>query len=125
MASVRVASAAPVSGDDGGLALGPGPCRLGAGLLDVDRHVGLGQLRLHVGDAALLLEADAGLLGLALLGERGPLLGGDLAAGQHLDEVGREDDVLDVDAAGLDLVAGQVLLDVAPRRRAAPRRASR
>jgi hypothetical protein len=41
--------------DHVGLALSPGPRRLCIGRLDVDGHVGLGQLGLHIGHAALLL----------------------------------------------------------------------
>ena len=51
---------------------------------------------------------DARDLGALLLRERRLLLVRDLALGQHLDELGGEVDVLDVDAARLDVVRGEV-----------------
>ena len=82
--------------------------RLGGVRVDLDRHLRRRELALHVGGAARLLHLDAGVLGLALLVEGRLLLLGDLALGQHLHELLGEHDVLDVDAAGLDVVAGEV-----------------
>ena len=77
---------------------------LGLVLADVDRHGRTGQLGLHVGGALGLLRLDAGRLRPLLLDERRSFLVGDLSPGQDLDEFLGEYDVLDVDAAGLDLV---------------------
>ena len=60
-----------------------------------------------------------------LLRERRLLLVRDLALGQHLDELGRELDVLDVDAARLDVVRGEVRGDRLERARLHLRRGSR
>ena len=53
----------------------------------------------------LILRLSFGLVGL-------PLLVGDFAGGQHLDQLLREDHVLDINAARLDPILLQLLGDV-------------
>ena len=89
-------------------AVGFGLARLGVVLLDVDADRGLRELGLHVGGAARLLGLDALVLRLALHLEGFYLLVRDLALGEHRDQRGRVDHVLDVDAAGFDLVFGEL-----------------
>src|SRR5207253_1664093 len=72
---------------------------VGARPVDVDRYLRFRQLRLHVGGAVRLLQIDAHRLRVLLLLERRLFLVGDLAARQDADELLRERDVLDVDAA--------------------------
>ena len=64
-----------------------------------------------------LLHLDARDLGALLLRVRRLLLVGDLALGQHLDELVGELDVLDVDAARLDVVRREVRGDRLERAR--------
>src|SRR3989454_3052666 len=102
--------------DERRLALSLSLTGVGARPVDVDRHLRFGQLRLHVGRATCLLQVDTYGLGVLLLLECRLLLVGDLAARQHADELLRESHVLDVDAARLHLVGGQVARDRVERR---------
>src|SRR5579859_5676518 len=94
-----------------GLAAGLRLAGAGTGAVDVHGHLRLGELRLHLGRAARLLQVDAHGLRVLLLLEGRLLLVGDLAPREHVDQLLRERDVLDVDAAGLDLVRGQIARD--------------
>jgi len=80
--------------------------------VDLDRDLGGGLLLLHVSLTLHRLHVDARVLGVLLGAVRLLLLVGDFSGSENLGEVIGKSDVLDVDAAHLDEVLVEVLLDV-------------
>ncbi len=67
---------------------------------------------MHVSGALGFLHRHSALLGFLLFLEGGNLLIGNLAFREDLDQIRRQDDVLDIDATRFNVILGQLGLDV-------------
>ena len=90
--------------DKGRLAVGLRFARRGPVGRDLHPDFGAGQVVLHIGAAAFGFQLYAPLLGDPLLGISVALLMGDLALGQDLHQLVRQNHVLDVNAPALPVV---------------------
>lgn len=79
---------------------------------DLDADLGLGEVSLLFGATARSFELDACFLSILLLAERLLLLVRNFAILEDGDDVGRQNDVLDVHAANFDVVFAQLASDV-------------
>src|SRR5262249_3620794 len=81
-------------------------------LLDVDTDLGARKVGLHVSSTLGLLHLNALILSGLLLLERFDFLVGNFAMREHRDHVLRENNILDVNAFGLDLILLELLANV-------------